>query len=569
MLTNFKASEHFKLYAVALAMAALVIALLVIGVSTGPAQAQNGGGDTSDDTPLNSWPDPQPCGPEAGTADMDEPHELTTGHYALFDAYWEKTPRDPDADADDPNEGIMHTNECPPKVTKKVETVYDSKTDQNVQIVTWPRSASGIDTKEAIMHVLDEHQATVIDSNDGEDNTSVVTGPTIDLAEYPALVGTVSAGDKVWWLQLDDPDTDDVDETSDLRIGFSTALFDDEHWLGIADQASMRWMLETTRYKEEDPGSAPHFFAFEAPMKDDEVQDAVWDSTEADVEDHDVRMDPGEYRSLQWVFTQEGSYTLQAHLQGFVRKTEPGGANDWIRISSKEDETSEIKEYVFQVGNKLAETEPPMFGVSATVHEDADAGAHVGQPIRVFGAEVETLYYTLTGTGKENFSVVARTKPFAAQVTVAANAKLDHDTKDSYDLVLEVSDHSDHEGNRDESADHKIAVEVEVIAAPHVYMIASDHSPAVGDSVTVSANVWALPADVQYDSVSYNIWETSSNGESSFIFLDPAPGDSRAVTTVVKDAAGTYKYTPTAVYTQGATERRLHGDPVTITWHNP
>ena len=60
----------------------------------------------------------------------------------------------------------MHTNECPPKVTKKIETVYDPKTDQNVQTVTWPRSASGIDTKEVIMHVLSKHQATVVDSND-------------------------------------------------------------------------------------------------------------------------------------------------------------------------------------------------------------------------------------------------------------------------------------------------------------------------------------------------------------------------------------------------------------------
>ena len=286
-------------------------------------------------------------------------------------------------------------------------------------------------------------------------------------------------------VAVDDLDTD-ADETSDLSVGFSTALFDDKYWLGNDNEAPMRWMLETARYRNVDHAEAPHFFAYEDPKirrGDSKRRGPVLDSTDVDVEEHDMMMDPGEYRALQWIFTKKGSYTISAHLQGFVRGEEdkPSAAGeDWEPISSKYDETSEIKEYVFQVGDKLDETEPPMFGVSRNVHEDAAAGAHVGEPIRVFGAEVPGLTYTLSGDDRDKFGVTSRTHPDAAQVVVATNANLDYDTKSSYDLVLNVSDGKDHEGNNDSSVDHSIAVEIDVIQDPRLFMIASNHTPKVG-----------------------------------------------------------------------------------------
>ena len=84
-LTNIP--KQLKLAGAMLAMAALVITLLAATLATGPAQAQSPG-NTDSYPNLSTYPNPQPCGPGAGTAFMEEPHEITTGHYALFDAYW-------------------------------------------------------------------------------------------------------------------------------------------------------------------------------------------------------------------------------------------------------------------------------------------------------------------------------------------------------------------------------------------------------------------------------------------------------------------------------------------------
>ena len=70
-------------------------------------------------TPTSAtYDDPQPCGPGAGAAFMQEPHEIKTGHYALFDAYWRTIKKGVQAKGvqaeDVPGVGVLHTNLCPP-----------------------------------------------------------------------------------------------------------------------------------------------------------------------------------------------------------------------------------------------------------------------------------------------------------------------------------------------------------------------------------------------------------------------------------------------------------------------
>ena len=543
------------LYAAGLALSAFVIALLAVTIAAGTAQAQ---------TPDNTYPTPQPCGPgpNTATAFQPEPHEVTTGHFALFDAYWEWT-------QSNPNKGIMHTNDCPPKMVKT--TQFDP--NAGTQTVTITREVSNIDLGEAIMHVKNVHQATVVATNaDVTDSSS-----QLSLEEYPEIGDAAPAGTKVWWLRLDDPDTA-ADEASDLGMGFSTALFDSKYWLEGSDGQPMRYMLETARYRNIDPADAPHFFAYEAPKPGNGVQlDPVLDSTNLDVDLHDMTLDPGEYRALQWIFTKPGTYVLQAHLQGFVRKSNPLNLGDdgydanWKRISSKEDETSEIKGYVFQVGDKLAETEPPMFGVNRSVHEDADAGDHVGEPVRVFSLEVPEPIYTLSGDDHDKFSVTSRTHPDAAQIVVAAGADFDFNSKSSYDLVLNISDGKDHEGNNDSSIDHSIAVEIDVLQQPHAYIGASTYTPRVGQSVTLRVTVLGeLPDGVTYSDLTYTIRETSRKGKFiSLMFPTIDSSRDEGIATVSWDRAVTRKYTPEATYTLNGVEHTLRGDPVTITWHKP
>ena len=94
------------------AVAALVFALLAVTFAASPGQAQ---------TPDNDYDDPQPCGPGAGTAFMEEPHEVTEGHFALFDAYWRtRPPPSTPTVADTASVGVLHTNECPPLMVRRL-----------------------------------------------------------------------------------------------------------------------------------------------------------------------------------------------------------------------------------------------------------------------------------------------------------------------------------------------------------------------------------------------------------------------------------------------------------------
>ena len=126
MATIINGSRRIRFYAAAIALAALAITVLAVAYATGPAQAQDSG---------NTYSDPKPCGPGPGTntAFMEEPHEVTEGHYALFDAYWEVTQRPTEDEPSKPYEGIMHTNECPPKMTRTITTETDPVTEERLR----------------------------------------------------------------------------------------------------------------------------------------------------------------------------------------------------------------------------------------------------------------------------------------------------------------------------------------------------------------------------------------------------------------------------------------------------
>lgn len=560
MHTITQRTPQLKLYGAVLVLTALVATVVAIAMAGG-AQAQSLD---------NDYADPQPCGRGALTASMEEPHEIRSGHYALFDAYWELTHRDTSADTRASHEGAMHLNECPPEmVTRTTEPDREGRTTTTIT-----RTASRIDTAEVIMHVLDSHKVTVVATN------AEATAGQLSLEEYPEVrrgLGLekddpVPAGTKVWWLRLDDPDTDN-DETSDLGMGFSAALFDDQYWQRTDVDAdgsphkAMRYMFEAEEYPGSDPAEVPHFYLYEAPNAGNAAAQTVWNSVRVHFPDKPIELDPGEYRPLQWIFTKKGTYEVSVNFQGFVRETNSDEAN-WKRISSNDTETTGEKTYTIQVSD-LAETEPPRFGVNLRAHEDALAGDHVGEPIRVFNAEVPKLTYSLSGDGHANFSVIARTHPNAAQIVVASGAALDHSSQSSYDLVLEVSDGKDHEGNADTATDHYIGVQIDVIQQAHTIIGTTSNTPTTGESVALSVIVLGLPESFDYSNLSYTIWETTGTGAFVSAIIPAHESDSPIGTATASQAqAGTYKYTPEARYTLNGVEHTLQGDPVTITWRD-
>ena len=439
------------LYGAALAATALVIALLAASYAASPARAQ---------TPGNTDPDPQPCGPYADTAFMKEPHEVTSGHFALFEAYWRWTGLGDDAE----DTGVLHTNLCPPLVTTTREDNFGIITE------TTTRSArkGGMDVEEAIMHVKDKHKADVVADNAAAGQLSLKEYPAVRKALGLGEGDHVATGTQVWWLKLDDPRTTGVDEkTPDMSLGFSTLLLNDKHWLTRAEGNPMRYKFLVERYPA-GPGSpeeVPHFFAYEAPdvraessEDEDEGVKLVWDSTKPAVEQTDVLMDPGEFHALQWVFTKPGTYLLWVELQGYVRKDNPyrpmdAEYEDWKPVGAGKTETSEVYRYTIQVGETLDELEPPIFGVNLKVGENTPGGIKVDDPIPVYNAEADVLYYRLvdreTREESDEFELAKSTStaPHTVQVVVKDGASLDYETTPSYELELSVADKLDHESN--------------------------------------------------------------------------------------------------------------------------
>ena len=536
MDTIINIPKQLKLAGAMLAMAALVITLLAVTFATGPAQAQDSG---------NNYPNPQPCGPGAATAFQPEPHEVTVGHFALFDAYWEWTNKNP-------NEGIMHTNHCPPLMveTTQIDPVTEEET------LTLTRSVSNIDIEEAIFHVLDKHKATVVATN------AEATRGQLSLEEYPKVKEAAPAGSQVWWLRLDDPDTN-ADDTSDLTLGFSTALFDPIYW-----KFPMRYKFEVERYPGEDSSDPPHFFAYEAPLGDNEKATLVWSSIRPDIDDDDMKLDPGQYRALQWVFTEPGTYVLSVHLQGYVRQNRLAGAGeDWKPISSNVTETSEVKRYVIQVGDKLDEMEPPLFGVNLSVAENSPAGATVGSPIPVYNSEAATLEYKLAGEGHTDFKVVAATGPHSVQIAVADEGILDYETKPSYELSLSVSDKVDHENNPDPTVDDTLAVRIaltNVEESATVAIRASNSTPAPGEQVTIRA----ILGDVftAYPGTVTQTWRERDKGASQWTQrVSSTPVWSF---TAQHPAGVTKEYDLNLSIDDGNSTTFLGGGPITVSWAN-
>ena len=523
-----------------------------------PEQGTGNTGNTDGYTNLNTYPDPQPCGPGAGAAFMQEPHELTTGHYALFDAYWRTISEGSSvAGTDLPGVGVLHTNLCPPEMVEK--------TQGRKTVIARSARTGGMDVDEIIMHVRDTHKEDVVDTN------AQATAGQLSLAEYPRVDHAVDAGDKVWWLQLDDPDTTDADETSDLGIGFSTALLDDDHWLTSAEGKPLRYKFEVERHPA-DPTDVPHFFAYEAPKANGAAQVPIWDSSKPG--EGAVELDPGEYKELQWVFTKPGTYLLWVHLLGVVRDDarKPADADDdWKPISGNETETSEVYRYTIQVGDTLDETEPPIFGVNREVEENSLGGVRVGDPIPVYNAEADVLYYDLTGEGHSKFELVPDTDSHTVQIVVAEGASLDYEDEDarSYELNLTVTDRVDHEHNFDPYADDVLIVRIDLEDQYYPGLLIEANGERVRHGETVEFLTWYEPTTDQIGQTPRYQWEeymgTDADGRPLWHVIPDAFGPSWFV---VHSSTVTKIYRATVVL-EGDDPTDLtyvNSDFVTVTW---
>ncbi len=373
MNTLTKAPIQLKITGAVLAIAALLVALLAVAMTVGPTMAQT-----------NPYPEPKPCGPGQDPVPDSPDATVTSGHYGVFDGYW------------DFEKKTLNLNLCPPSVVHT--SVFDPNTGVTTEVST--RTASNVDIQQTVFHI---NEANVEDGEIGFEHPLTAA----DLEEYDFF----KLGDKdengvddadgmtVWWLKVDDESTPDVDEDSALAMGFSADLFDSQYWY-LEDDSGTE--VEPLQYEFEvirEPGipidEQGHVFAFDdspAPTTGDEanIKRAFWDSSEVDA--NALPLYPGDYHHLQWAFTKPGTYVISVQLKGHVRGIdEPpaGAAADWKPISDQNVVTSEVKRYVFHVGpladasvSVTANAQTPRPGAqvafTVTAHNDGPDSAHDG-----------------------------------------------------------------------------------------------------------------------------------------------------------------------------------------------
>ncbi len=391
--------------------------------------------------------------------------KITAGEIAFFDAYW-----------DIPTKTI-NNNLCPPKIvtTTVGEEAKAARADANIDIA------------KSVIHVTNKYKVTVVNSSAANYDPNAVSGTTIDVAEYPFLkngledgvvfdangTATTSDGDPVqfYWLQLDDPDTTDVNEASDIVLGFSTELFEGKYREARDGNKPFYYEFESERdYKSEVHG--PHFFAFEAPLPDNGVQGkAVWDSYDA--ETNKKQMEAGQRQNLQWVFTEPGTHHIEVHVVGHVNQNPTDPSDDWKKNPPEEKTvTSEVQVYTIQTGPLTFNDDPPVFTAGTrTVATDAAAGTFLSGPIAMWADGRQSSELKFEVLNYREGSVSQEFEPYAydpdgfgvqgVQLRVKAGADLGDESPDGFELKVTVSDGKDREGHPDDAVDHWITVDVQ------------------------------------------------------------------------------------------------------------
>ena len=94
-----------------------------------------------------------------------------------------------------------------------------------------------------------------------------------------------------------------------------------------------------------------------------------------------------------------------------------------------------------------------------SIAENSAAGTLAGAPVSAApDPEGDTVYYSLTGTDSDKFTIVLST----GQIAVAQGTTLDYEAKTSYSVTVNVSDRKAADGTADTAVDGSVAVTINV-----------------------------------------------------------------------------------------------------------
>ena len=153
--------------------------------------------------------------------------------------------------------------------------------------------------------------------------------------------------------------------------------------------------------------------------------------------------------------------------------------------------------------------------LTLTVAENSGVGASIGQPLpEATDPGDTTLFYTLGGTDAVSFDFISESR----QISVAAGATLNYESRPAYSVDYQVSDGRNDQGNPgDDAVDATVAVTINVtdVDEPPGKPAPPAVSAANTDGDTTLAITWATPTNTGPPVTGYDV-QYRVSGNSSF-----------------------------------------------------
>ena len=311
---------------ITLTLAALVIAILAVTFTAGQADATTiniapGGDDNSipQSDAATATPTPRPhATPEACAADGDVARVVDSGHYALFDVWWND------------EEGELTNTLCPPSIT-----YVPAKRDDFGDIITparVDRSPSSINiTAEppTIIHIPSSAKVTLSESN-------YPIGKYADVWDADNAENPDGDGDRNVWVLPACPPKGPT--SNGLCISYSAALLNQADWTD-----SIEFIVTHVHQVDIDKQDRRYVAVYDVPDTGSSgAPEARWYSRNQKVDK--VYVEAGGYDRPMWFFPSRGAYEFQVYIRGNP------DATGSVPISTDKSVSSDLRSYILHVG---------------------------------------------------------------------------------------------------------------------------------------------------------------------------------------------------------------------------
>ena len=219
----------------------------------------------------------------------------------------------------------------------------------------------------------------------------------------------------------------------------------------------------------------------------------------------------------------------------------------YVRATASYDDGEGSNKTAEQVSPRIGQpppvNSPPSFPATETgrreIAEDASGGTEVGDPVSAMDLNNDTLIYTLSGTDAGSFTIGENN----GQLSLAAGAELDFETKRSYNFTVEVSDGADALDDPDNNAiDARRNVTVNVTNVNEAPVVTGDEMPSLPENSNQAIATYT-GTDPERDTLT---WSVSSDdfwisATGRLHFAEPPSyegGATRSVTITAADPDG-------------------------------